>query len=97
MPNNPKVAQRPQNMTPKQIRQLLFDAEVTQAEIARDCDKKPTLVYHVIEGNTVSDVIRKYIAKKVGVDIKRIWPDPYLIYGGPRKPGRPIGGERRAA
>jgi lambda repressor-like predicted transcriptional regulator len=80
----------PQNMRPKEIRILLLKADITQAELARELEAQPQLIYHVIMGNIVSDRVRQHIAKRLGIDIKRIWPDPYLSYGGPRKAGRPV-------
>ena len=88
---------RPQNMKPKDIRHLLLDADITQAELARELEVSQEAVYQIIEGNYTSDRIRQHIAKKVGVDIKRIWPNPYLYFGGPRKAGRPICDGRKAA
>jgi lambda repressor-like predicted transcriptional regulator len=87
----------PQNMRPKEIRILLLKADITQAELAREQEVKQQLIYHVIEGNIVSDRIRQHIAKRLGIDIKRIWPDPYLYYGGPRKAGRPVSESRSRA
>lgn len=84
------------NMTPKEIRRLMFEKDVTQAEIAREKGCSGGAIYKVIQGESVSDDIRRRIADKVGVDIKRIWPDPYF-YGGPRKRGRPISGNGKAA
>ena len=98
MSNNPKVTRRPQNMTPKEIRHLFIDAEITQAEIARDLDVSQEAVYQIVEGSSTSHRIRAHIAKRLGVDIKRIWPDPYLYFGGPRKAGRPTcDSQQRAA
>jgi transcriptional regulator with XRE-family HTH domain len=86
-----------QNMDPDEIRILLIRAKVSQAEIAREKKVGRQMVYKVIEGLSVSDGIRKHLAQKVKVDIKRIWPDPYL-FGGPRKAGRPMtGGEHQTA
>lgn len=89
---------KPQNMKPNDIRILLLKADIKQAELARELEVKQQLIYHVIESNIVSDRVRQHIAKRTGVAIERIWPDPYLIYGGPRKAGRPTcDGRRRAA
>ena len=86
-----------QNMTPKEIRRLLFEADVSQVEIARAKGVQRSTVYKVIEGQSVSDPVRQCLAEKVGVDIKRIWPDPYL-YGAARKRGRPFcGGQHQVA
>jgi transcriptional regulator with XRE-family HTH domain len=89
---------KPQNMKPMEIRIALIRADVTQSQLARELNVTQQLVYQVIAGTTVSDQVRQHIAKRIGIDIKRIWPDPYLIYGGPRKAGRPTcDGQRRAA
>jgi lambda repressor-like predicted transcriptional regulator len=89
---------KPQNMKPMDIRIALLRAGVTQAQLARELDVTQQLVYQVIAGTCVSNQVRQHIAKRIGIDIKRIWPDPYLIYGGPRKAGRPVcDGQRRVA
>jgi len=80
----------PKNMTPKEIRILLLKADITQAELARELKAQQQLIYHVIEGNIVSHRVREHIANRLHIDIKRIWPDPYLYFGGPRKAGRPV-------
>ena len=87
----------PQNMKPKELRILLLRAEITQAELARELKCQPQLIFHVVEGNIVSDRVRQHIAKRLNVDIKRIWPDPYLYFGGPRKAGRPVGDSQKHA
>jgi len=81
---------RPQNMKPKDIRHLLLDADITQAELARELKVSQEAVYQIIEGNYTSHRIRQHIARRLDIDIKRIWPDPYLYFGGPRKAGRPV-------
>jgi lambda repressor-like predicted transcriptional regulator len=87
-----------QNMKPVEIQIAMMRAGLTQSQLARELGATQQLVYHVIQGNTVSDRVRKHIAARVGIDIKRIWPDPYLYYGGPRKAGRPVcDGHRKAA
>lgn len=87
-----------QNMKPVEIRIAMMRAGLTQSQLARELGATQQLVYHVIQGNTVSDRVRKHIAARIGIDIKRIWPDPYLYYGGPRKVGRPVcDGQRNAA
>ncbi|PKN38998.1 MAG: hypothetical protein CVU62_02020 [Deltaproteobacteria bacterium HGW-Deltaproteobacteria-2] len=78
----------PPNMKPNDIRKALLDANVKQASIARDLGVSNETVYSVIEGRA-SHRVREHIAKKIGIDIKRIWPNPYLL-GGPRKAGRPF-------
>lgn len=91
------MARKIQNMEPDEIRILLIRAKVSQAEIARELEVHKTSINKVILGWSVSDRIRQCIARKVGVDIKRIWPDPYLYFGGPRKVGRPAHDGQSAA
>lgn len=89
-----------QNMKPDDIRILLLKAspKITQAELARELGAQQQLIYHVIQGNITSHRVRQHIADRLGVDIKRIWPDPYLYFGGPRKAGRPrCDSQQRAA
>lgn len=78
----------PPNMKPNDIRKAMLDANVKQAAIARELGVSNETVYSVIEGRA-SHRVRVYIAQKIGIDIKRIWPNPYLL-GGPRKAGRPF-------
>jgi lambda repressor-like predicted transcriptional regulator len=92
------MTNKPQNMQPMEIRIALIRAGVTQAELARELDVTQQLVYKIIAGTSVSHQVRQHIAKRIGIDIKRIWPDPYLYFGGPRKAGRPVcDGQRRVA
>jgi lambda repressor-like predicted transcriptional regulator len=78
----------PPNMKPNDIRKAMLDANVKQAAIARELGVSNETVYSVIEGRA-SHRVREHIAKKIGIDIERIWPNPYLL-GGPRKAGRPF-------
>ncbi|MDD5344719.1 MAG: hypothetical protein PHW12_09920 [Smithella sp.] len=78
----------PPNMKPNDIRKAMLDANVKQASIARELGVSCETVYSVIEGRA-SHRVRKHIAQKIGIDIERIWPNPYLL-GGPRKAGRPF-------
>jgi len=66
----------------------MIRAGVTQKEIAAKLGCSPEMVSLVVRGLAVSHRVRKAIAEKLGMDVKRIWPSSYL-YGGPRKPGRP--------
>jgi lambda repressor-like predicted transcriptional regulator len=96
MSQNPKVT-RPQNMEPEEIRELLRKAQVRPAQIAGEVDRTQVSIHQVIENKCTSHLIRAAIAKAARVDIKRIWPNPYLIYGGPRRPGRPACDVRKRA
>lgn len=86
-------------MTPTEIRIEMLKKEVSLVSVARACGVTTTSVYRVIEGTIVSDRVRRALADAIGIDIRRIWPDPYL-YGSPRKAGRPHTGttsDRRVA
>lgn len=64
---------------------------ISQAEIARSVTPPvtPKMVNLVIYNQTASHRVRMAVAQAMGVDIRLVWPDPYLTHGGPRKPGRP--------
>lgn len=64
-------------MNPIEIKIALMHAGVTQAEIARQCGVTPTQVHRVIFKGTVSDHVRRAIAKTIGKDVKTIWPEYY--------------------
>jgi len=77
------------DLPPHEIRVALLRAGITQAEIARRCKVSISMVSKVIDGVSVSHKVRTAIAEAVGIDIRRIWPSTYIVYGGPRKAGRP--------
>lgn len=77
------------NMSPAQIRKLLRDVNKTPAALAKDLEKSPTSFYLVIDGKSVSNDIRCHIAKAVNMPVEEIWPETYLVHGGPTRPGRP--------
>jgi len=79
------------NMDPVEIRIALLRSGVTQSQIARDLGVGQPMVNRVIDGIAVSHRIRKAISDITGIALERLWPDPYLYHGGPRKPGRPFG------
>ena len=64
-------------MTPIEIKIALIRAQVTQAELARTCGVSPTQIHRVIHGS-VSDHVRRQIAKTIRKDVKLIWPEYYL-------------------
>ncbi|MBN1495906.1 MAG: helix-turn-helix domain-containing protein [Spirochaetes bacterium] len=76
------------NFSPTEIRIEILKAGVTQAHIARQAGVSDQMIYHVIQGTSVSDRVRRAIAKVIGKDVAIIWPETYLYGGGPRKPGR---------
>ena len=82
---NPKIS----DMAPIDIQAALRESGVTQVEIARRLDVTEMAVSLVVAGKRTSHRIREAIAEAAGLDIKEIWPLTYIIYGGPRKAGRP--------
>jgi len=85
------------NMSPLDIRIAMLRAGVGQAALARELNISRTAVYLVIEGKSTSHRVREKIAEAIDMDIRRIWPATYLIYGGPRKRGRPVALDGRRA
>jgi len=67
----------PKNMEPIDIKHALEKAGYTQKKIADQCGVTPTQVKRVINGS-VSDPVRRAIAKAIGKDVKEIWPEYYL-------------------
>jgi len=60
------------------IKHELENAGSSQAEVARECEVTSSWVHQVIFNNETSDKVRRCIAKKIGVDVKTIWPEYYL-------------------
>lgn len=66
-------------MTPLDIKIELMKANVTQAQIARECDVSRFQVCRVInDPNSVSAHVRERIAHHIGRDVADVWPDYYL-------------------
>lgn len=84
-----KLAYHSMDMDPNEVRVALFRSGISQMEIARQCGVHYSLVSRVLDGTSVSHKVRTAIAEATGIDIRRIWPSTYIMYGGPRKPGRP--------
>jgi lambda repressor-like predicted transcriptional regulator len=74
--------------TPTDIKIRLLKAGVTQAEIAKLAGVSSTAVWMVIYGKSVSDKVRRIIAKSVGAHPAELWPSAYFDRLPPR-PGRP--------
>jgi lambda repressor-like predicted transcriptional regulator len=62
-------------MKPAEIRGTLVTREITNTEIARECGVSPTMVGHVIKGKRKPLHIRLAIARRLGMDIRDIWPE----------------------
>lgn len=85
-------------MTPAEIRNALYEANLNQAAIARELSVCPSHISTVIDGKGTSRRVHAAIAEAIGVDIRKIWPDRYLIADSEPKPGRPARNwNRRAA
>lgn len=76
-------------MTPQEIRIAIYRANLNQAAIARELGVCPSHITRVIDGQYKSKRVHEAIAEAIGMDIRRIWPDLYLITGNKPKRGRP--------
>ena len=76
-------------MTPLDIRNALHNSDLNQAAIARELGVTPPHISAIIDGKRVSRRVHEAIAEAIGVDIRRIWPDLYLVPGREPKIGRP--------
>jgi DNA-binding transcriptional regulator LsrR (DeoR family) len=61
-------------MTPKEIKILLFEAEITQTEIAKKLCVTLGFVNQVILGIRKTQYVRDAIAKAVGKPVEKLWP-----------------------
>ena len=84
-------------MTPLDIRNALHNADVNQAAIARELDVSPSHISAIIDGKRVSRRVHAAIAEATGIDIRRIWPNMYLVPGREPKIGRPAKHWKRRA
>jgi len=73
-------------MTPKQIKQALAAADISQAGLARDLGVSRSMIYQVIHNNTASHRVRCHIAKAVGRPVDELWD----INDDPIRIGRPL-------
>jgi len=71
------------DMTPVEIRVAIVRARTTQAAIARaaaaggqSCSR--AMVCRVIDGNVVSDRVRRAIAEAIRIPVEHIWRSYYL-------------------
>jgi lambda repressor-like predicted transcriptional regulator len=84
-----KIEKAKSGMTPLEIRNALHNANLNQAAIARELGLTPVHISYVIDGKRMSRRVHEAISEAIGVDIRRIWPDLYLIPGREPKIGRP--------
>ena len=66
------------NLDPKEIRKALIDVDISQADLARELGVSYAMISRVIDGYAKSDRVRRHIARRIGIDVKRIWPSTYL-------------------
>ena len=66
------------------IKYAIEKAGSTQTAIAKTCGVSQVQVFRVINNLTVSDHVRREIARVIGRDVKEIWPEYYLkkVLGG---------------
>ena len=64
-------------MTPKDIKIELLRADITQADIARACNRSRAQVHRVVHGECVSDPVRRAVAKAIGRRVEDIWSEYY--------------------
>ncbi len=76
------------DMTPTEIRIALIRSGKTQAQLAVEIGVSRTMIFKLIEGQTVSERVERGIAQAVGLEVERIWPSRYLNRVR-RKRGRP--------
>lgn len=80
---------KPKNKTPQWIKDELKKAGINQAYVARSLEVTKTHIGHVIHGKSVSHKVRLFIANAIHHDLKKIWPETYLVKKDPTKKGRP--------
>jgi len=73
-------------MTPKQIKQALDNADISQAGLARDLGVSRSLIYQVIHKDAISHRVRCHIAKAIKRPVGEIWP----VKEHPTRIGRPL-------
>lgn len=73
-------------MTPKQIKQALDNADISQAGLARDLGVSRSLIYQVIHNSATSHRVRCHIARAVGRPVSDLWE----IKKNPARVGRPM-------
>ena len=65
----------PKKMTPKEIKILLLQNDITQAAIAKKLKVSRTSIHNVIKGIVESHRIKQAIASAVGMKVSELWPN----------------------
>jgi lambda repressor-like predicted transcriptional regulator len=73
------------DMKPRDIKILLMQKDINQADIARAIGVRPQLVSNVINGKAMSHKVCLEIALRTNTDIKRLWPSRYLYHERPKR------------
>lgn len=66
-------------MTPKELKILFIEKNITQAELAREAGTSQAMIHHIVQGRSRSRRIENIIAKRVqrpAVSIFPISPEP---------------------
>ena len=64
-------------MEPIEIKIALMRAGITQTEISKRCGVSPSQVRRVV-GGSISDHVRREIARAINKKVEEIWPEYYL-------------------
>ena len=62
---------------PEDIKAALRKAGSNQTALARELDRSPTLINHIINGRETSRRVAERIAEKLEVTLDELWPGQY--------------------
>jgi DNA-binding XRE family transcriptional regulator len=62
-------------MTPRKLRGTLVEHNINQAEIGRTVGVSRVLVTYVVYGKKYNLKVRLEIARRLGIDVRDIWPN----------------------
>lgn len=68
----------PIGMTPKDIKDALYEKGLNQAAIARAINVTPGCVNRAVHDRDVQTRVMKAIAEAIGRDVKEVWPQHFL-------------------
>lgn len=61
-------------MTPTEIKVSLLRAGLSQSELAREYGCSPVVVHQVIMGKGQSRPLKRFLAQRLGVPLKKLFP-----------------------
>ena len=73
---HPIFKERSKNMNRNQRKAALVAQGILMADIAKHFKVRPTTVSQVIAGRSKSSRIQRYVAKKLGMTVDELWPEP---------------------